>query len=88
MLAALVLFASCHARRARDRAGRVDTTDVAGMLPLRRDSTDSLLAKPRVITDAAVVVFWLRAADTLGEDDRADALDDLRYYTAQVAQDL
>ncbi|PYP30889.1 MAG: hypothetical protein DMD49_09370 [Gemmatimonadetes bacterium] len=85
ILGALLLIASCHSRRGRDEAGRVDTTDVARMFPLHPDSTDSLLRTPRVISDAAVIVFWLHAADTIGDDDRADAFDQLRYYTTQVA---
>lgn len=62
-----------------------DTTDVARVLPFQEDSSDKALATPRVVHDAAVVVFWLRAADTLPESDRADAFGDLRYYTAQIA---
>jgi len=58
------------------------------MFPLSRDSTDSALNAARVIGDPSVVVFWLRAADTLAEDDRADAFGDLRYYTEQVASTL
>ena len=58
------------------------------MFPLGRDSTDSLLRTPRLITDPAVVVFWLRAADTIKTDDRAAAFDDFRYYTGQVASVL
>ncbi len=80
-----LLVAACHGGRDRDRAARDDTTDVAGMGPLRHDSTDSMLATPRVLTGPTVVVFWLHAADTLSDSDRADAFDDLRYYTAQVA---
>jgi len=34
------------------------------------------------------VLFWLPAADTLGADDRAQAFDDLKYYTEQVAAAL
>lgn len=37
-----------------------------------------------MISDPTVVVFWLSAADTMHEDDRAQAFDDLRYYTSQV----
>jgi hypothetical protein len=55
---------------------------------LGRDSTDSLARTPRIVDDAAVVVFWLHSADTLGADEQATALDDLRYYTDQVAPAL
>ncbi len=75
IIGALVLLASCKARREWDRGERFDTTDVAGMLPLRRESTDPLLGKPRTIVEPTVVVFWLHAADTLQDDDRADAFD-------------
>jgi len=85
ILGALLLVAGCHGRRGRADAARADTMDVARMFPLYRDSTDSMLVTPRVISDAAVIVFWLRAADTLGDDDRAGAFDDLRYYTMQVS---
>ena len=85
ILGALVLLGGCQAGRNRDRGARLDTAAVARMFPLRRDSTDSLLTVPRVVEDPTVVVFWLRAADTLKNDDRADAFDDLRYYTAQIA---
>ena len=84
LLGSLVVLGACHARPLRIRAGRADTGSVAGLLPLRRDSTDSLLRFPRLVGDPAVVVFWLRAADTMAEADRASAFGDLRYYTAQV----
>jgi len=58
------------------------------MFPLARDSTDTTLNRARLVADPSVVVFWLRAADTLAEDDRADAFGDLRYYTEQVASAL
>jgi hypothetical protein len=82
----LACFAACQARgvpRTR-RAG--DAVNLARLLP--RDSTDSGLAMPRRITAPSVVLFWLRAADTLAADDRAAAFDDLEYYTAQVASTL
>jgi hypothetical protein len=41
-----------------------------------------------VVAEPSVVLFWLRSADTLTADDRADAFDDLRYYTEQVAPAL
>ncbi len=88
IVGALLLLASCKARREWDRGARLDTTDVAAMLPLHRGATDTLLAKPRTIVEPTVVVFWLHAADTLQDDDRADAFDDLRYYTAAVAPAL
>jgi len=85
---ALVFLIACHPHRVGRPAARGDSAAVARMVPLQRDSTDSLLSTPRVIEDPAVIVFWLRAADTLGDDDRASAFDDLRYYTAEVAAAL
>jgi len=63
-----------------------DSVDLAGFVP--RDSSDSALLVPQVIAEPSVVLFWLRAADTLGADDRAQAFDDLKYYTEQVAPTL
>jgi len=84
VVAGLGVLGACHGRPLRVHVWRGDTTVVARLVPLRRDSTDSLLRTPRTIGDPAVVVFWLRAADTMAEADRASAFDDLRYYTAQV----
>lgn len=53
-----------------------------------RDSADSVLLAPRVVTGPTVVVFWLRAADTLPASDQAAALDDLTYYTDRIAAAL
>jgi hypothetical protein len=82
-----VSLSACHARSIDKDRGR-DTADVASQFPLGPDSTDSLMNKPRVVSDAAVVVFWLQAADTLAADDQAAAFEDLRYYTDQVAPAL
>jgi hypothetical protein len=84
----VALLVACRARPVQKGTPRGDTGHVAAMFPLGRDSTDSLLRTPRLITDPAVVVFWLRAADTIGTDDRAAAFDDFRYYTGQVASVL
>ena len=81
------LLGACRARPVDKELAR-DTTDLAGRFPLGRDSINSLARTPRVVGDAAVVVFWLRAADTLRADDQAAAFDDLRYYTDQVAPAL
>lgn len=84
LLAGLGVLGACSPRPNPERARRGDTGTVARLLPLRSDSTDSLLRTPRTVGDPAVVVFWLRAADTLAEADRLSAFDDLRYYTTQV----
>ncbi len=57
--------------------------DFAQLVP--KDSSDSVLVTPRLVTAPSVVVFWLRAADTMTADDQAETFDDLKYYTAQVA---
>src|SRR3979490_3230621 len=62
---------------------RTDTLDLGGLAP--RDSADSVLLAPRVITGPTVLVFWLPAADSLTADDQAAALDDMTYYTDRVA---
>jgi hypothetical protein len=84
LLSGLGVLGACHARPLRGPTWRGDTATVSALVPLQRDSTDSLLRTPRIVGDPAVVVFWLRAADTMAEADRASAFDDLRYYTAQV----
>jgi hypothetical protein len=81
----LALLGSCRPRSGPARGARGDSVDVGTALGLRRDATDSMVRTPRVIADPAVVVFWLRAADTLADSDRASAFDDLRSYTAEVA---
>ena len=87
IILAAVLLGACRARPGDKRLAQ-DTTGLAGRFPLGRDSTDSLGRTPRVVDDAAVVVFWLRAADTLGAQEQATAFDDLRYNTDQVAPAL
>jgi len=86
MLLGLGWVAACHARGVARTAHAADSVDLAGFVP--RDSSDSALLAPQVIAEPSVVLFWLRAADTLGADDRAQAFDDLKYYTEQVAAAL
>jgi len=85
-LVALLCVAACRTRPLARLGQQGDSVDFAQLVP--RDSTDSTLVIPRVITGPSVVLFWLRAADTLGADDRADTFDDLKYYTEQVATAL
>jgi hypothetical protein len=87
IMVAAALLGACRARPVEKELAR-DTTDLGGRFPLGRESTDSLARTPRVVDDAAVVVFWLRDADTLGTGDQAAAFDDLRYYTDLVAPAL
>jgi len=53
-----------------------------------RDSADTSLSTPRVVTGPTVVVFWLAGADTLSADDQAEALDELNYTTEGIAPTL
>src|SRR5437870_10235393 len=84
-LVALLCVGACQTRPTRDARHR-DSLDFAQLVP--RDSTDSTLLIPRVVTEPSVVLFWLRAADTLSKDDREDTFDDFKYYTEQVAPAL
>ena len=84
---ATALLGGCRARAVHRELAR-DTTDLATRFPLGRDSIDSMARAPRVVGDAAVVVFWLHAADTLPAGDQAALFDDLRYYTGQIASAL
>ena len=85
-LVALLCVAACRTRSLARMAQQSDSVDLAQLVP--HGSTDSALVAPRVITTPTVVLFWLRAADTLSGDDQADTFDDLKYYTAQVAPAL
>lgn len=78
------LLGACRARAVDKEPAR----DLSGRFPLERDSIDSLARTPRIVDDAAVVVFWLRAADTLQAGDQAAAFDDLRQSTDRVAPAL
>ncbi|MEX2155565.1 MAG: hypothetical protein WD773_01860 [Gemmatimonadales bacterium] len=71
------LLAGCQGRTERE------SLDVAAITP--RDSADSVLLTPRVVTGPTVLVFWLPTADTLPVPDQAAALDDLTYYTDRIA---
>jgi hypothetical protein len=80
MLLIMGLLLGC--RGSRNVATR-DSLDVGGVTP--KDSADSVLLTPRVVTGPTVLVFWLPAADTLSAPDQASALDDLTYYTDRIA---
>ncbi|HEV8398551.1 MAG TPA: hypothetical protein VGQ18_01810 [Gemmatimonadales bacterium] len=87
MLVALGLtcLAACNkGPRAATDTRPSDSLDLgAGLAP--RDSADSVLLAPRVVTGPTVLVFWLPAADSFPADDQAAALDDMTYYTGKVA---
>lgn len=84
MVILVFLASSCHGRATSERSPARDTMNLVA-LRLHSDSSERLLRTPQVIADPAVVVFWLKAADTLASDDRASAFDDLQSYTADVA---
>ncbi len=82
----LLALAACQARGPMKSTRAAGAPDLTTLVP--RDSADSALLLPRVITAPSVVLFWLAAADTLGTDDQSQALDDLRSSTDQVARVL
>lgn len=83
---AVAVLASCRSQNASVSAGGADTPNLADFSP--RDSADSTLLTPRVITGPTVVVFWLSAADTFSADDQAEALDELNNTTEGIAPTL
>src|SRR3989442_3564991 len=85
-LVALLCVAACRNRPLARTPQQGDSVDLAQLVP--RDSSDGTLLVPRVVTEPSVVLFWLRAADTLGADYRAATFDDLKYYTEPIAPAL
>src|SRR2546422_4397034 len=69
----ILLFFFFSSRRRHTRCSRDWSSDVC---------SSDLVGEP------SVVLFWLRAADTLNAGDQSDAFDDLKYYTEQVAPAL
>jgi hypothetical protein len=76
---------SCQGSASSGRAA-TDTLDATAYVP--RDSVDSALNAPRLITEPTVVVFWVHAGDSLHPDDAAAALEDLNYYTEKISPAL
>ncbi len=85
-LIAITLLVSCRPQNAAVTDRTADSASFADMTP--RDSADTSLSKPRVITGPTVVVFWLAGADTLSAADQAEALDELNYTTEGIASTL
>jgi hypothetical protein len=81
VLAIVAMLAAC---RGRSAAASRD----GDSLTVPRDSMDSTLLTPRVVTGPSVIVFWLAGADSLTADDQAQALDDLNTTTESVAPTL
>jgi len=85
-LVALLCVAACRTRSLARMAQQSDSAEFARLGP--QDSTAGALLVPRVVMQPSVVLFWLRAADTMAAEDRADTFDDLKYYTEQIAPAL
>lgn len=84
----LVALAACrpasHAKRPAEPLS--DTAALSRLLRSPHDTAnDRLLHTPRVIGKPSVVVFWLRASDSLSRDSAQEASRDLDFYTEQVA---
>jgi DNA-binding beta-propeller fold protein YncE len=80
------VLAGCHNRNAAVATRDTDSVSFIDASP--RDTTDSALLTPRVITGPTVIVFWLQAADSFSADDQAQALDELNNTTESVAPTL
>lgn len=76
-----------HAKRTA--APPLDTAGLSRLWKAPKDSTNErLLSTPRVIDKPTVVVFWLRASDSLSRDTAQAASRDLDFYTEQIAPTL
>jgi len=60
-LLAIAFAASCRPQNGAVTARTDDSLNAADLTP--RDSADSTLLTPRLVTEPTVVVFWLAAAD-------------------------
>jgi hypothetical protein len=85
-LLAILALMGCSRPQRSSRGSAADSVAASAYIP--RDSVDSALNAPRLITDRTVVVFWVHAGDTLNPDDAASALEDLNYYTERVSEAL
>ena len=84
--AALALLVGC---RARPDVKAPQSAASADLAQFTRDSTDSVLHTPRVVTGPTVIVFWLPAGgDTLNPDDAVDAFDELTSATQAILPQL
>lgn len=64
----------------------LDTAGLSRLWKAPKDSAnDRLLNTPRLITKPTVVVFWLRATDSLSRDSAQAASRDLDFNTEQIA---
>src|SRR5713226_3403390 len=84
--AALALLVGCPSRSVVKPPQGAAAADLA---QFTRDSTDSVLHTPRVVTAPTVIVFWLPAGgDTLNPDDAVDAFDQLTSATQAILPQL
>jgi hypothetical protein len=84
----VLVLAACRSQNAAvtTHAPALDSLADGDITP--RDSGDSVLLAPRVITGPTVVVFWLSGADTLTAADQAEALDELNSTTESIVATL
>ncbi len=87
----LLALAACrpasHAKRPAETIA--DTAALSRLWKAPKDTAnDRVLGTPRVITKPTVVVFWLRASDSLSRDSAQAASRDLDFYTEHVAPTL
>ena len=87
----LLAIASCrpasHAKRPAEPV--TDTASLSRLWRAPHDTTNErVLRTPRVISEPTVVVFWLRASDSLSRDSVQAASRDLDFYTEQIATTL
>jgi hypothetical protein len=82
----LLVLLGCKGGTSTARGPVADTLESADYVP--RDSLDSALNSPRLLTQKTVVVFWIHAGDTLNPEDAASVLEDLNYYTEKVSPAL
>lgn len=84
----LAFMASCRSQNAAVPTHEAvpDSDTIGDVAP--RDSADSVLLAPRVITGPTVIVFWLSGADTLTAADQAEALDELNSTTESIVPTL
>ncbi len=88
VLLALALTLGCRGggQPASQQTAATDRADLGLRDP--KDSADSVLKAPRLITGPSVVVFWLAEADTLNPEDAAAAYDELSAATEGVLDAL
>ena len=66
-----------------------DTAALSRLWKAPKDTANErLLGTPRVISRPTVVVFWLRASDSLSRDSAQAASRDLDFYTERIAPTL